>query len=93
MSLSWYELGLYVERFKNQQKHIKDKEESEWLRIRKIWVLMINYMRDSKTKPTPFKETDLIKLSFDQDEAEQKPMTPEEVEKLFPKTLNKLKNE
>jgi hypothetical protein len=45
-------------------------------------------MRDSKTKPAPFKETDLIKLSFDEDEKELKPMTPEEVEKLFPKTLN-----
>lgn len=49
---------------------------------------MVNYMRDSKTKPAPFKETDLIKLSFDEDEKELKPMTPEEVEKLFPKTLN-----
>lgn len=45
-------------------------------------------MRDSKTKPTPFKETDLIKLSFDKDEETLKPMTPEEVEELFPKTLN-----
>lgn len=49
---------------------------------------MINYMRDSKTKPMPFKETDLIKLSFDKDEEEKKPMTPEEVEAKFPKTLN-----
>lgn len=50
---------------------------------------MINYMRDTKTKPMPFKETDLIKLSFDEvSEEEQKPIAPEEVEKLFPKTLN-----
>lgn len=49
---------------------------------------MVNYMRDSKTKPMPFKETDLIKLSFDKDEEEIKPMTPEEVEAKFPKTLN-----
>lgn len=50
---------------------------------------MVNYMRDSKTKPTPFKETDLIKLSFDKDDEPMKPMTPEEVEQLFPKTLKK----
>jgi len=50
---------------------------------------MINYMRDPKTKPMPFKETDLITLSFDNVvEEEKKPMTPEEVERLFPKTLN-----
>lgn len=51
---------------------------------------MINYMRDPKTKPTPFKESDLIKLSFDKDEDKKEiPMTPEEVEKLFPKTLKR----
>lgn len=49
---------------------------------------MINYLRDSKTKPTPFKETDLIKLSFDKEDEVAKPLTPEEVEQLFPKTLN-----
>lgn len=59
------------------------------MRFRKIWILMVNYMRDSKTKPTPFKETDLIKLSFDKDDEPMKPMTPEEVEQLFPKTLKK----
>jgi len=49
---------------------------------------MINYMRDPKTKPMPFKETDLIKLSFDElDEEELKPIAPEEVEKMFPKTI------
>lgn len=50
---------------------------------------MVNYVRDSKIKPSPFKETDLIKLSFDKDDVdESKSMTPEEVEKLFPKTIN-----
>jgi len=91
--LSWYEFDLHIKKYEESEKEKKLLQELEWLRIRKIWILMINYMRDSKTKPMPFKETDLIKLSFDQDEAEQKPMTPEEVEKLFPKTLNKLKNE
>lgn len=53
---------------------------------------MINYMRDSKIKPSPYKETDLIKLSFDKDDEEiQKPMSAEEVEKLFPKELIKKK--
>lgn len=53
---------------------------------------MINYMRDTKTKPMPYKETDLIKLSFDTDIDEQlKPMTAEEVEKIFPKELKKTK--
>jgi hypothetical protein len=67
-------------------------QELEWARIRKIWVLMINYIRDPKTKPIPFKETDLIKLSFDDIEREaEKPMTAEEVEKLFPKTLKPIK--
>ena len=88
--LSWFEFGLHVKRNYKRQENNNLREEFEWLRIRKIWVLMINYMRDSKTKPTPFKETDLIKLSFDKDEeAKEKPMTPEEVEKLFPKTLNR----
>lgn len=49
---------------------------------------MVNYMRDPKTKPKPYNETDLIKLSFDKEEEQPKPMTPEEVEKLFPKSLN-----
>jgi hypothetical protein len=49
-------------------------------------------MRDSKTKPTAYKETDLIKLSFDKDEEDNhKPMTAEEVEKIFPKELKKTK--
>jgi len=53
---------------------------------------MINYIRDPKTKPIPFKETDLIKLSFDDIEREaEKPMTADEVEKLFPKTLKPIK--
>jgi hypothetical protein len=86
--LSWYELTLHLNRYDQQEKEKKFNDELEWLRIRKIWVLMINYMRDSKTKTTPFKETDLIKLSFDKEEEQQKPMSPEEVEKLFPKTLN-----
>ena len=63
----------------------------EWLRLRKIWVLMVNYIRDSKIKPTAFKETDLIKLSFDADEEEEvkkEMLTPEEVEKMFPKTID-----
>ena len=49
---------------------------------------MINYMRDPKTKPMPFKETDLIKLSFDEvDENDVKPIAPEDVEKMFPKII------
>lgn len=62
----------------------------EWLRIRKIWILMVNYMRDSKVKPTAFKETDLIKLSFDteeEDDIKKQQMTPEQVEKIFPSKL------
>lgn len=91
-SLSWFELSLMVQRYENQEEEKKLVQELEWARIRKIWVLMINYMRDSKTKPAPFKETDLIKLSFDKDDEEQKPLTPEEVEALFPKELKINKN-
>ena len=45
-------------------------------------------MRDPKVKPLGYKETDLIKLSFDKDEEDQqKQLTAEEVEKMFPKEL------
>jgi hypothetical protein len=45
-------------------------------------------MRDPKTKPMPFKESDLIKLTFDEiKEEEMKPIAPEQVEKMFPKTI------
>lgn len=77
-----------IERFEKIEEEKKLVQELEWVRIRKIWVLMINYMRDSKIKPAPYKETDLIKLSFDKDEEDQqKPLTAEEVEKMFPKEL------
>jgi len=81
-------LTLHINRYEQEEKEKKIYEELEWLRIRKIWILIINYMRDSKSKPIPFKETDLIKLSFDKEDEELKPMTPEEVEKIFPKNLN-----
>jgi hypothetical protein len=92
--LSWFEFNLLILKYEHQEEEKKLLEEMEWLRVRKIWVLMVNYMRDSKVKPTAFKESDLIKLSFDNDEAEiekEKLLTPEEVEKLFPKTLNNKK--
>jgi hypothetical protein len=86
--LSWYELHSHINRYTNDQKEANHIQELEWLRIRKIWILIINYMRDTKTKPMPFKETDLIKLSFDEiAEEENKPIAPEEVERMFPKTI------
>jgi len=90
--LSWFELSLLIQRYERKEEDKKIIQELEWARIRKIWVLMINYMRDTKVKPAPFKETDLIKLSFDKDEEEQKPFTPEEVENMFPKELKINKN-
>lgn len=86
--MSWYELHSHINRHTNDQKEASFIQEMEWLRVRKIWILMINYMRDTKTKPMPFKETDLIKLSFDEIiEEENKPIAPEEVERMFPKTI------
>jgi hypothetical protein len=89
-NLSWYEFNLYVMRYEESEKEKHHLQEMEWVRIRKIWVLMINYIRDHKSKPMPFRETDLIRLSFDEPEQELKPLLPEEVEAMFPKTLIKL---
>lgn len=88
-SLSWYEFNLHVMRYEENEKEKHHLQEMEWARIRKIWVLMINYIRDHKSKPLPFKETDLIQLSFDKEPEELKPLTPDEVESMFPKTLTK----
>ena len=86
--MSWYEFSLMIERYERQEEEKKLIQELEWARIRKIWILMINYMRDPKVKPLGYKETDLIKLSFDKDEEDRrKPLTAEEVEKMFPKEL------
>lgn len=84
-------MNLAIQRFEEIELEKKTIQEINWLRTRKIWVLLINYMRDSKVKPTAFKETDLITLSFDteSEEQENKLMSPEEVESLFPKTLPK----
>lgn len=61
--LSWYHVGLYIERFIYASEQRKEDQELEWLRFRIQWADFRNANRTKKGKIV--KPQDLIKLSFD----------------------------
>ena len=92
--LSWYEWSLEIEKVSVRIKRDHDIWEGQASLMRENMALLANINRDSKKKGTPFKGSDFIKLSFDKNEEEIEKyakLTPEEVERLHPKTLPKLK--
>jgi len=79
--MSYYEFSLEAQKAKNSF-------EKRALLTREVMSLIANINRDTKAKPSPFKGSDFFRLSFDKEEEEEnKPMTPEEVEYKFGKFL------
>jgi hypothetical protein len=64
--LSWYEIGLYLERFNLEQEEKRAIEEGHWARFRIQWADFRNVNRGKSKKIV--RPDDLIKLSFDQKE-------------------------
>lgn len=88
--LSLFEWSLELLKLKKKHEAIHNKWEWDWARTRSLWMLTAEINRDRKARPTPFKPSDLIKLSFDkEEETEERILTPEEVENKFPKTLKR----
>ena len=71
--LSWFEWSLYARRHRLRVQEIITIDNLNWSRFRIQWADFRNAHRD-KTSPE-VKPTDLIKLPFDKEEVEEKPMT------------------
>lgn len=90
--LSFYEWSLEIHKVLTRRERDHTVWEGHASLHREVMALLANVNRDSKTKPTPYKGSDFMKLSYDTDEeAKNKRMTPEEVDAKFPKLL-KAKN-
>lgn len=93
--LSWYEWSLEVEKVTIRNKKRHEEWEGHASLTREFMALMAEINRNPKKRATPFKGSEFIKLSFDKDEEEIEKqgskLTPEQVEKMHPKKLPKLK--
>jgi len=89
--LSFYEWSLEIHKVLTRRERDHTIWEGHASLHREVMALLANVNRDSKTKPTPYKGSDFMKLSYDSDEVDEqkKIMTPEEVEAKFPKFLKK----
>ena len=85
--LSWYEIGLYIERYAYQMELRREDEELAWARFRIQWADFRNANRTKKTKPV--KPSDLIKLSFDDRVPEYHEIDMEAIKKRFGSKLKK----
>ena len=92
-SLSWYEWSLEIERVHVRNKRDFEIWEGQASLFRNLMATVMNSSGKSYKKHIDAK--DLMRLSFDKDEQEIEKdvtkLTPEQVEKLHPKTLPKLK--
>lgn len=61
--LSWYDVGIHLERFTLSQEALRAKNEQDWNRTRVMWATLININTGKKGKKV--KPQDLIKLSID----------------------------
>jgi len=62
--LSLYEWCLKLEHYYRSEKK---ENELKWVHTREVIAALLNTVRDSSKKPEPFKGTDIIKLSFDEE--------------------------
>jgi hypothetical protein len=85
--LSWYEFGLYVEQFITKQEENKFFQEMEWLRFRIQWADFRNANRGKNGKVAL--GTDLIRLSFDDRQAEHHEIDMDAMKKRFGSKLRK----
>lgn len=81
--LSWYDWGLYILKYNTKVERERDKEEAHWVRTRAFMALFANAHRDKKKRPTEFKPTDFIVLSFDKTEAPKKIVSEKEMKQKF----------
>jgi len=72
--LSWYEIGLYIERFNYRQEEAQALQELEWARFRIQWADFRNAHRGKDSEVVTGK--DLIKLSFDVEETKGEESKP-----------------
>jgi len=79
--LSWFEWGCYLLRLEKQIEKENFLWEESWEQTRIMWALTAN------VNGNKFKPRDLIVLPRDKEEKKVELLKPEEVEKLFPKTL------
>jgi hypothetical protein len=70
-NLTWYDWGLYILRYKEEQDEKRLEEELKWVPWRELYAIICNINRDSKKRPTPFRGPDFIKLSFDKEKEEE----------------------
>jgi hypothetical protein len=80
-SLSWFEWGCYLLRLEKRIEKENFLWEESWEQTRIMWALTVN------VNGNKFKPRDLIVLPRDKEEKKVELLKPEEVEKLFPKTL------
>lgn len=85
--MSWYEFGLYVERYTNKIEEQKAFQEAEWLRFRISWADYRNANRGKNGRVVSGQ--DLIKLSFDDRVPEYHEIDIEAMKRKFGSKLKK----
>lgn len=84
--MSWYEIGLYIDRYLHKVEQEQLKEEYAWARMRIGWADFRNAHRGDNPVVRP---QDLIKLSFDKnEEQDKKPPSLKEAKKLLGSKFN-----
>ena len=86
--MTWYDWGLYLCRLEYEQEVEKNKIETQWSQTRILWAAIMNTGFKSPKKAV--KPTDLLKLSFDEEEVKApKIMTDKEMKEMFGTKLKK----
>lgn len=83
--MSWYRIGLCVDRFLYHQEQEQLKEEYAWARTRIIWADFRNAHRGDNPVVKP---QDLIRLSFDKNEEKESKPSMKEAKKLLGSKFN-----
>ncbi len=86
--LTWYDWSLYLHKLDVKRESDKLKQELEWDRFRSLFTVISNHTPKKAGTP-PSKPTDWMRLSFDNEteKKESEPLTPDQVEKRFGKSL------
>lgn len=87
--MTWYEWGLYLSRLEYEQDKEQARIEAQWAQTRILWAAIMN--TGFKGPKKRVKSTDLIRLSFDDDDKEEEltPLTDKEMKMKFGSKLKK----
>lgn len=80
-------MGLYIERFHDEQEEKKQLEEANWARFRIQWADFRNVNRKKNSKAV--RPQDLIRLSVDDRKAEYKEIDIEAIKRRFGSKIKK----